>query len=87
MNLLGNLDCEARWAGVALPEPVLQRISLYAALFAACAPEPESTPADRDRNHRDPDHHDPDHRDHTERAPAVGDSDGDQAAHDLAGRA
>lgn len=39
MNLLGNLDCEARWAGVALPEAVLRRISLYAALFAACAPD------------------------------------------------
>lgn len=39
MNLLGNLDCEARWAGVALPEPVLRRVSLYAALFAACAPD------------------------------------------------
>jgi hypothetical protein len=38
MNLLGNLDCEARWAGVALPEAVQRRISLYAALFAACAP-------------------------------------------------
>jgi len=37
--LLGNLDCEARWAGVALSEPVRRRISLYAALFAACAPE------------------------------------------------
>ena len=39
MNLLGNLDCEARWAGVALPEAVRRRISLYAALFAACAPD------------------------------------------------
>ena len=39
MNLLGNLDCEARWAGVALPEPVQRRISLYAALLAACAPD------------------------------------------------
>jgi hypothetical protein len=41
-RLLGNLDCEARWAGVALPEAVQRRISLYAALFAACAPgDPE----------------------------------------------
>lgn len=38
MKLLANLDCEARWAGVALPEAVQRRISLYAALFAACAP-------------------------------------------------
>jgi hypothetical protein len=66
MNLLGNLDCEARWAGVALPEPVLQRISLYAALFAACAPEPEHSgdpadhdPADRDTGDRDPGDRDP----------------------------
>jgi hypothetical protein len=36
VKLLGNLDCEARWAGVALPEAVLRRISLYATLFAAC---------------------------------------------------
>jgi hypothetical protein len=39
VNLHGNLDCEARWAGVALPDAVLRRISLYAALFAACAPD------------------------------------------------
>lgn len=39
MQLLGNLDCEARWAGVALPDAVLRRISLYATLFAACAPD------------------------------------------------
>lgn len=38
-RLLGNLDCEAGWAGVALPEAIRRRISLYAALFAACAPE------------------------------------------------
>jgi hypothetical protein len=38
MQLLGNLDCEARWAGIALPEAVRRRISLYGALFAACAP-------------------------------------------------
>jgi len=37
-RLLGNLDCEARWAGVALPGAVQQRISLLATLFAACAP-------------------------------------------------
>ena len=37
MRLLANLDCEARWAGVVLPAPVRQRISLYATLFAACA--------------------------------------------------
>jgi len=42
MNLLGNLDCEARWAGVALPAAVQRRISLYAALFAACAPDDAS---------------------------------------------
>jgi hypothetical protein len=39
MKLLGNLDCEASWVGVALPEAVQRRISLYATLFAACAPE------------------------------------------------
>jgi hypothetical protein len=39
VNLLGNLDCEARWAGVALPDSVARRISLYATLFAACAPD------------------------------------------------
>jgi hypothetical protein len=39
MNVVGNLDCEAHWAGVALPEPILRRISLYATLFAACAPD------------------------------------------------
>ena len=44
MNLLGNLDCEARWAGVALPAPMIRRISLFAALFAACAPD-EPDPA------------------------------------------
>ncbi|HEU4730751.1 MAG TPA: hypothetical protein VFT22_22805 [Kofleriaceae bacterium] len=41
MNLLGNLDCEAGWAGVALPGAVLTRISLYATLFSACAPADE----------------------------------------------
>lgn len=41
MNLLGNLDCEAAWAGVALPQAVRRRISLYATLFAACAPAEE----------------------------------------------
>ncbi len=39
MQLLANLDCEAQWSGVALPEAVRRRISLYATLFAACAPE------------------------------------------------
>jgi hypothetical protein len=39
VKLLGNLDCEARWSGVALPEAVRHRISLYATLFAACAPD------------------------------------------------
>ena len=39
MQLLGNLDCEARWSGVTLPEAVRRRISLYATLFAACAPD------------------------------------------------
>ncbi|HEX3481331.1 MAG TPA: hypothetical protein VHT91_40235 [Kofleriaceae bacterium] len=39
MKLLGNLDCEARWAGVALPGAVERRISLYATLLAACAPD------------------------------------------------
>ncbi|HEU4730875.1 MAG TPA: hypothetical protein VFT22_23430 [Kofleriaceae bacterium] len=43
MNLFGNLDCEARWAGVALPAAVQRRISLYAALFAVCAPD-DATP-------------------------------------------
>lgn len=44
MNLHGNLDCEARWAGVALPGAVQRRISLYAALFAACAPDADGEP-------------------------------------------
>ena len=61
MNLLGNLDCEARWAGVALPEPVLQRISLYAALFAACAPE-----TDEHRDHARAEHEHREHREHDE---------------------
>jgi len=39
VRLLGNLDCEARWAGVALPAAVQRRISLYATLLAACAPD------------------------------------------------
>jgi len=38
VRLHGNLDCEARWAGVALPGAVQRRISLYATLLAACAP-------------------------------------------------
>ncbi|HEY0194813.1 MAG TPA: hypothetical protein VGC42_27060 [Kofleriaceae bacterium] len=39
MQLVANLDCEARWAGVTLPAAVRARISLYATLFAACAPD------------------------------------------------
>jgi len=42
VQLHANLDCEAGWAGVALPEPVRRRISLYATLFAACAPGGEA---------------------------------------------
>lgn len=41
MRLLANLDCEARWSGVALPRAVLDRISLVGTLFAACAPDGE----------------------------------------------
>lgn len=44
MKLLGNLDCEAGWAGAALPEAVRRRISLYAPLFAACAPDDGERP-------------------------------------------
>jgi hypothetical protein len=33
-----NLDCEARWAGIALPAKVRDRISLLGALVAALAP-------------------------------------------------
>ena len=40
MRLVANLDCEAAWAGVALPAAVRARISLVGALFAACAPGP-----------------------------------------------
>ncbi len=36
-----NLDCEARWAGVTLPQHVLARISAASALLAAFAPEGE----------------------------------------------
>lgn len=39
MNLRANLDCEATWAGVALPAAVRARVSLYATLIAACAPD------------------------------------------------
>jgi hypothetical protein len=42
MHLLANLDCEARWAGVALPAAVVSRISLYATLLAACADDDAS---------------------------------------------
>jgi hypothetical protein len=51
MKLLGNLDCEARWAGVTLPEPVRRRISLYATLFAACAPQRTGDAAPDDPPH------------------------------------
>jgi hypothetical protein len=34
-----NLDCEARWSGLALPPAVARRISLYGALLAVFAPE------------------------------------------------
>ncbi len=34
-----NLDCEAAWAGAPLPPAVARRISYYAALLAALAPE------------------------------------------------
>jgi hypothetical protein len=44
VNLLGNLDCEARWAGVVLPEAVQRRISLYATLFAACVADDDRAP-------------------------------------------
>jgi len=37
-----NLDCEARWAGIALPAAVERRISLYGALLAVLAPPGES---------------------------------------------
>lgn len=33
-----NLDCEARWAGSALPAAIATRVSYYAALLAALAP-------------------------------------------------
>jgi hypothetical protein len=53
VKLLGNLDCEARWAGAALPGAVQRRISLYATLLAAVAPDgdrPEIwVPAEVDR--------------------------------------
>ena len=39
MKLVANLDCEATWAGVTLPAAVRARVSLYATLFAACAPD------------------------------------------------
>lgn len=35
-----NLDVEARWAGAALPPAIATRISYYAALTSALAPEP-----------------------------------------------
>src|SRR5262249_45564557 len=39
VKLLGNLDCEARWSGAALPGAVQRRTSLYATLPAARAPD------------------------------------------------
>jgi hypothetical protein len=39
VKLLGNLDCESHWAGVALPAAVQHRISLYATLLASLAPD------------------------------------------------
>jgi hypothetical protein len=44
VKLLGNLDCEARWAGAALPGAVQRRISLYATLLTACAPDGDDRP-------------------------------------------
>ncbi|NVB78764.1 MAG: hypothetical protein HOV81_10250 [Kofleriaceae bacterium] len=41
MIVWANLDCEARWAGVTLPQHVLARISAASALLAAFAPEDE----------------------------------------------
>lgn len=37
-TIQANLDCEATWAGVALPAAVQQRIALYGALVATLAP-------------------------------------------------
>jgi hypothetical protein len=37
-----NLDCEARWGGVVLPESIRARISLYGALMAALGPPRET---------------------------------------------
>ncbi len=36
-----NLDCEARWSGLALSRAVLERISLYGLLLSALAPDGE----------------------------------------------
>jgi hypothetical protein len=41
MIIWANLDCEARWAGVTLPQHVLARISAASALLAAFAPADE----------------------------------------------
>ena len=40
MIVHANLDCEARWAGVTLPQAVARRISALGALLAAVAPGP-----------------------------------------------
>ena len=41
MIILGNLDCEARWSGGALPQRIARRVSAASALLAALAPEGE----------------------------------------------
>ena len=41
MIVWANLDCEARWAGVTLPQHVQARISAASALLAAFAPDGE----------------------------------------------
>ncbi len=41
MIIWGNLDCEARWSGAALPQRVARRVSAASALLAAFAPEGE----------------------------------------------
>lgn len=41
MIVWANLDCEARWSGITLPQHVLARISAASALLAAFAPDGE----------------------------------------------
>jgi hypothetical protein len=36
-----NLDCEAKWSGLALGKPILERISYYGTLLAVLAPKGE----------------------------------------------